>query len=102
MARFKDEDLACDEVLAHIDNEKLVTELAMNWRGQFSFVIDSKLVIKRLKFSDELKDKNDDIGRDEMAQRLDADFILLAGELSAFYDNVAAVMPLAKEDGHDC
>ena len=80
IARFKDQDLREDEVLAHIATGKQVHKLALDYSGSVSFVACSDGSLKRIKFSPEFMAANDEVG-DDVAARLDADFILCAKEL---------------------
>ncbi|WP_227096118.1 recombination-associated protein RdgC [Aeromonas veronii] len=84
IARFKQQDLMTDEVKNHLANDKLVTKLALSWGERISFVLGDDLSIKRLKFSEDMREQNDDITSEDPAARLDADFALVTGELSQF------------------
>ncbi|WP_324019430.1 recombination-associated protein RdgC [Aeromonas hydrophila] len=92
IARFKQQDLMTDEVKNHLANDKLVTKLALNWGERLSFVLGDDLSIKRLKFSEELREQNDDITSEEPAARLDADFALVTGELAQFIPALFAAL----------
>ncbi|WP_042036549.1 recombination-associated protein RdgC [Aeromonas popoffii] len=90
--RCKQQDLMTDEIKNHLANDKLVTKLALNWGETLSFVLGDDLSIKRLKFSEELREQNDDVTSEDPAARLDADFALVTAELAQFIPALFAAL----------
>lgn len=80
--RCKQQALDSDEMQNHFAVGKQITKLALEWEEHLSFVLQQDCSLKRLKFADNVRDKNADILKEDYAQRFDADFILMTGILA--------------------
>ena len=90
--RCKKQELVSDEIATHIEAGKFVTKLSLDWEDRLQFMLCDDGSIKRIKFSDTLREQNDDIDKADFAQRFDADFVLMTGELSALIERVTEVL----------
>ena len=63
-------------------------KLVVDRQQRFVLVVCDDVSLNRRKFCDELRDQNEDIDREDYAQRFDADFILMTGELAALIQNL--------------
>ena len=75
--RCKRQDLTSDEIQLHLSTGKQVTQLSLAWQDKLSFVLDDKLVVKRLKFEDLLQDEAEQNGGDDDLGQQDASFTLM-------------------------
>lgn len=89
-ATFKHQDLESDEIIQHVQAGKLVTSLALEWENHLKFTLNEDGTLSRLKFSDEIREKNDDISKEDIAQRFDADFFLMTAELGELLEKLSA------------
>ncbi|CUY42459.1 Recombination-associated protein rdgC [Serratia marcescens] len=90
--RCKKQELVGDEIATNLQAGKLVTKLVLSWQDRIDFALSDDGALKKLRFSDALLEQNDDIDREDYAQRFDADFILLTGELATLITNLIAVL----------
>lgn len=90
--RCKNQDLYEQDIQAHLAAGKVVTKLALEWEDHFSFIFNEDASLKRVKFADVVKEKNDDILKEDVAQRFDADFVLMTGELSLFMQKMLELL----------
>lgn len=99
--QFKKQDLCSDEVINHLDNGKLVHELAVEFDETLSCILCEDGTVKKLRFTDVLLEQNDDIPRDEPLARLDADFTLFCGEVTRFIRAMDTEFGLYEQDQID-
>ncbi|MDP8052196.1 recombination-associated protein RdgC [Pasteurella atlantica] len=95
--RCKRQDLETEEIGLHLTAGKYVTKLALEWEEHFSFVLNDDATLSRVKYADEIKEQNDDILKEDIAQRFDADFVLMTGELKQFTANLIEELGGIKE-----
>lgn len=75
--RCKRQDLASDEIQLHLSTGKQVTQLSLAWQDKLSFVLDEKMIVKRLRFEDLLQDQAEQDGGDDDLSQQDASFTLM-------------------------
>lgn len=85
--RCKQHALDSEDILSLV-HSRYVTKLALEWEDRLSFVLNEDCSLKRLKFADAVREKNDDILKEDYAQRFDADFVLMTGLLSQLTENL--------------
>ncbi|MFA5940374.1 MAG: recombination-associated protein RdgC [Sinimarinibacterium sp.] len=83
------------DVAGHLSNGKVVKRLALTWKNRLSFVVDDKLQVRRLKFLDMERVREDSDGLPP-EQQFEIDFALLSGEYAALLKDLAAVVNAAR------
>jgi recombination associated protein RdgC len=78
-----------EEVQTHLSAGKQVTKLALVWRERLEFVLGEEMTVKRLRFTDALKQEMDQEHEDPVVQ-FDSDFAFMTLELSRFIDELIA------------
>ncbi|MBK1645448.1 recombination-associated protein RdgC [Thiocapsa imhoffii] len=96
LIRCRGQDLASDEILAHLRAGKQVLKLAVNWDDRLDFVLAEDLSLKRLRITDALLADLDD-GDLEPAARLDAELAILALQLRELIARLDALFGLVAD-----
>lgn len=97
VVRVKNQPLDSEEIKLHLDSGKLVQKVGFEYQETLTAVIAEDGSFKRVKFTDRLKEETDDIPKDQVEARLDAEFALMSAELSAFLDFMRTSLSLEQE-----
>lgn len=99
VVRCRGVDLLSEEVEVHLNAGKQVARLSLEWEDRLSLVLSEDLVVRRMKFADELLKANEDIPEADPMARLDADFVLLGEAVSALQERVMSLFGGEAEPG---
>lgn len=78
--------LFSDEVAQHLEAGKQVSRMALEWREKISLMLSDDGILRRLKFSDRLREDAAEQGHEDAEALAAADFELMTAELRAFVD----------------
>jgi recombination associated protein RdgC len=84
--RARHQDLSSEDINRHVQGGMVVTRLGLQWQDRLECIVDEKLAIKRLIFSDIVEEKAQSSEADDVAQQFDIDFSIMTLELKAFVE----------------
>ena len=90
--KFNNFELETKEVLAHLKAGKLIQKLALCWQDRISFIIESDLSIKRIRFHEIIQEQSQDITADNEIEKFDVEFAIMTAELTAFWQDLATAL----------
>ena len=83
----KQKDVEDEEIIELVQNG-LISKLALEWENNLKFILVEDGTLKRLKFDDNITEKNDDIVKEDVTARFGADFVLMASALGKTVDSI--------------
>jgi recombination associated protein RdgC len=90
--RCKNQNLAAVEIVNHLKTGMHVSKLALNWQDRLECVLDDKLILRRLRFTDLVQEQADAVEAEDVATQFDVDFSIMSLELSAFFEALLSAL----------
>ena len=90
--RCRNQDLLSEDIQNHLKAGMVTVKIALSWQGGIDCVIDDKLGIKRLAFSDLIQEKAEEVHTDNAAEQFDVDFSIMTGEFARFIPALVAAL----------
>jgi recombination associated protein RdgC len=97
-ATFAHHELSDETIRAHLDSGMQVAKLAIEYDERIECMVDDGLTVTRLVFKEIVKQELDDVETETEADRFDADFALMAGELARLVDALVEVFGGEQQD----
>ena len=73
---------------SELDAGKFVSHIELVWDDKIRFILTENLQIKRLKFLDIMTDDFDKQGYETQAEKIDAEFAIMIGEVTLLLDEL--------------
>ena len=92
--KCKNQDLQATEILNHLKIGMEVTKLALSWNERLEFVLDEKLMIKRIRFTDVFQEeiRENESNADDKAAQFDVDFSIMTLEYASFFSALISAL----------
>ncbi len=92
--KCKNQDLQAAEILNHLKIGMEVTKLALSWNERLEFVLDEKLMIKRIRFTDVFQEeiRENESNADDNAAQFDVDFSIMTLEYTSFFSALISAL----------
>jgi recombination associated protein RdgC len=88
VVRVKNEDLLCDKIQSFLKDGSVVTQLALEWSDQMRFTLKEDFSLSSVKFLEAVKELARDGMSETKAERLSADFIIMAKTIQQFLNDL--------------
>ncbi len=89
---FKRHDLSGNELRSNLEAGKLVTQLELVWNDKVRFILTENLNFKRLRFVNIMSDNLDQQRFESAQEKIDAEFSLMAGEITQMLNQLMPVL----------
>lgn len=92
--KCKNQDLQAAEMLGHLKIGMEVTKLVVSWQDRLEFVLDEKLMIKRIRFTDVFQDeiRESEDKADDQATQFDVDFSIMTLQYKELFASLITAM----------
>ena len=90
--RYVRQSVDADTVQRHLKEGKQCTRLALTWRDRVSFVLTETCAVKRISALDVVREGREGLDEGDARQVFDAEFTLMAGELSGMLTDLLDVL----------
>ena len=98
VAKFKDNESENNVLGDLLEDGYWVNKLGFRYKGQFKGIIQPDLVVKSIKFMDELLAENEDVDGEDELVKFDADYALMTRSLGDFIKDLIELFKVNTED----
>lgn len=93
----KNQDLASKEIRAHIEGKMFPSEIELIWNERIRFTLTDFLMLNKIKFLECITDETNDTQTDSKEDLFDANFCIMAGELTSLVLAVENIFNMDEE-----
>lgn len=92
--KCKNQDLQAAEIQSHLKIGMEVTKLVVSWQERLEFMLDEKLMIKRIRFTDVFQDevREREEKADDQATQFDVDFSIMTLQYKELFTSLISAM----------